>query len=116
MKYAINIYLFFTANLLFFLPVQMVKAEDYFNNYSFEKYQTSNLAQSKTNDFDFDLSEGQAKSRVEHSLINYLLGQTVDQYLDFGVDDEAASKSTSRLKLRLKRHRLMLIYRVNLNL
>ena len=116
MKYAINIYLLFTASLLFFLPVQLIKAEEFYTTYSFEKYQPNNLAQSKTNNFDFELSEGQVKSRVEHSLINYLLGQTVDQYLDFGADDTAARKSTKRIKLRLKRHRLMLLYRVNLNL
>lgn len=116
MKYAINIYLLFTASFLLLLPVQLINAEEFYTAYSFEKFQPDNLAQSKTNNFDFELSEGQVKSRVEHSLINYLLGRTVDQYLDFGADDEVARKSTKRIKLRLKRHRLMLLYRVNLNL
>lgn len=119
MKYAINIYLLLVASFLLFLlflPVQLIKAEEFYTAYSFEKFQPDNLAQSKTNNFDFELSEGQVKSRVEHSLINYLLGRTVDQYLDFGADDEVARKSTKRIKLRLKRHRLMLLYRVNLNL
>lgn len=116
MKYAINIYLLFTVSFLLWLPAQLIKAEEFYATYSFEKYQPNNLAQSKTKSFDFELSEGQVRSRVEHSLINYLLGQTVDQYFDFGEYDEAARKSTKRLKLRLKRHRLMLLYRVNLNL
>ena len=116
MKLANNIYLLFTVSFLFLLPVQLIKAEVFYSTYAFEKYQPNNLAQSKTHSFDYELSEGQVKSRVEHSLINYLLGKTVDQYLDFGVDDETAKKSTKRIKLRLKRHRLMLLYRVNLNL
>lgn len=69
-----------------------------------------NLTQHHEDWRQFELTAGQARSRVNHTLVNYLLGKTVDQYLDFGAEDNTGRKSSKRLKLRLNHHRAMLVY------
>ena len=116
MKLAKHIYLLYTVSFLLFIPVQLIKADEFYTAFKTIKYQSNNLTQSNVKAHEFELSEGQVRSRVEHTLINYLLGKTVDQYIDFGAEDETAKKSTKQLKLRVNKHRLMLVYRLNLNL
>ena len=62
---------------------------------------------------DFELTARQARRKVEHTLVNYLLGQTVDQYLDFDEDDASSRKSIKRLKLHLNHHRATFVYQYN---
>lgn len=109
MKHAINIYLSFTVCVLFFLPAKMIKAEEF---YASSRYQPYQVTQSHADEHEFELSSGQIRSRVEHKLINFILGQSVDQYLEFGADDDVAQKSSKQLKLRLNRHHLFLVYRL----
>ena len=50
------------------------------------------------------------RSNVENTLVNYLLGQTFDQYLDFGENDSSSRKNFKLLKLRLNHHRAIFTY------
>lgn len=94
-----NSFALFAALVLLSAVTQQVKAR--------ESYR---LTQNHEDWRQFELTAGQARSRIEHTLVNYLLGKTVDQYLDFGADDTTSRKSTKRLKLRLNRHRAILVY------
>lgn len=98
-----NIFLFFISIYLLLLPLQLVQAESLFSP-------AKNMTQDEANQQQLELSRGQIRSRVKHRFINYVLGRTVDQYLDFGVDDEVAQKSSKQFKLRLNEHRLLLVY------
>lgn len=77
-------------------------------------FQSHNLTQNEADWQLLELSEGQTRSKIRHKLVNYLLGRTVDQYLDLGADDAVAKKSNKRLKLRLRRDRIMLMYQYRL--
>ena len=111
MKFSYNqIHIIFAATVLLLLPIKQVPASVYGAN-------TTNFPQSLTQNHEdirqFELSASQARSKVEHTLVNFLLGQTVDQYLDFGDDDVASRKNFRRLKLRLNNHRAIFIYQYN---
>lgn len=99
-------YILFAAMVLLPLSIEQVQAG--YDTASTHKYQ--DLTQRHEDMQQFELSARQARSKVEHTLVNYLLGQTIDQYLDFGVDDVTSRKSFKRLKLRLNRHRAILLY------
>lgn len=108
MKFAIkNIYILFATFFLIFLPVQTVYAGKYYSELQSQLFNvTQNIEEAQS----FELSAGQIRSRVEHQLVNLLLGNTIDQYLDFGADDDIAKKSSQRLKIRIDEHQLFLIY------
>lgn len=108
MKFAIkNIYVLFTTFFLILLPVELVHAGKF---YSDVQNQSLNVTQNIEEGKSFELSQGQIKSRVEHQLVNYLLGNTIDKYLDFGPEDDTAKKSRQRLKIRVGKHKLLFIY------
>lgn len=73
-------------------------------------YDYQNMSQRHEDVRQFELSAGQARSKVEHTLVNFLLGQTVDQYLEFGEEDITSRKNFKRLKLRLNNHRAIFVY------
>ncbi len=98
-----NTHCFTILIFLMLLPLQLIQAEPLFSP-------GKNLTQKEENWQQFELSSSQIRSRVEHRLINLLLGHTVDQYLDFAADDGVAKKSTKRLKLRLNEHHIVLLY------
>ena len=108
MKFAIrNLYALFAIFSLAIIPVQMTLAGKY---YTRAQNQPFNLTQNIEEGQSFELSQGQIKSRIEHKLVNFLLGNAVDQYLDFGPDDDIAQKSSQRLKIRVDEHQLFFIY------
>ena len=109
MNFARNIYLLFMWICLVFISIQFSKADALYPASNDQPYR---LAQSDENDQKFQLTEGQIRSRIEHKLLNYFLGRTVDQYIDFGVDDDVAKKSTKHLKLRVSEHHLFLVYQL----
>ncbi|MCK4865407.1 MAG: hypothetical protein KAT06_08230 [Gammaproteobacteria bacterium] len=81
MKFAIkNIYVLFIIFFLIVLPVGGLHADEF---YSIAQSQLLNLTQNIEEGESFELSQGQIKSRIEHKLVNYLLGNTIDQYLNF---------------------------------
>ena len=103
-------YVFFVALGPLLLPLQQAYAA----GYGYDAVQNpNNLAQHHEDWRQFELTAGQARSRVRHTLVNYLLGRTVDQYLDFGVDDTTSRKSSKRLKLHLNHRRAILVYQHN---
>jgi len=102
-----NISVLFAAISSLLFPVQPIQASEYGAG---SIYTSHNLPQHQEDWRQFELSAGQARSLVQHTLVNYLLGRTVDQYLDFGTDDNTGRKSSKRLKLRLNEHRIALIY------
>jgi|LGVE01.1.fsa_nt_gb hypothetical protein len=108
MKFAIkNIYVLFTILFLIVLPVGVLHAGKFYTDIQSQPLNvTQNIEEGKS----FELSQGQIKSRVEHKLLNYLLGNTIDKYLDFGPDDDIAKKSSQRLKIRVDKHKLFFIY------
>lgn len=101
-----KIYVIFVAMVL--LVLSMERAQAGFNDDLIVS--PYNLTQRHENVREFELTTGQARSKVEHTLVNYLLGQTIDQYFDFGVDDTTSRKSAKRFKLRLNHHRAILVY------
>lgn len=105
-----NIYVLFAAISSLLLPAQLIQASEYGAG---SIYTSHNLTQHHEDWRQFELSAGQARSRVRHTLVNYLLGQTVDQYLDFGADDNTDRRNSKRLKLRLNQHRAIFIYQYN---
>jgi len=108
MKFAIkNIYVLFTTFFLIVLPVEKLYAGKF---YSADQSQSVNVTQNIEEGKSFELSQGQVRSSVEHKLVNYLLGNTIDKYLDFGPEDDTAIKSSQRLKIRINKHRLLFIY------
>ena len=111
MKFAKHINLFIVAMSLFLSSSQVARADEF---YSYTQFQRQQITQSHVDVREFELSEGQVRSRVEHKLVNYLLGKTVDQYFDFGADDDVAIRSSKKLKLRVNRHRLFLVFRIQL--
>jgi len=105
-----NISVLFAAISSLFFPVQPIQASEYGAG---AIYTSQNLTQHHEDWRQFELSAGQARSRVRHTLVNYLLGQTVDQYLDFGTDDNTGRKSSKRLKLRVNQHYAIFVYQYN---
>ncbi len=102
-----NIYVLITTFSLTLLPAQVAHAGKFYPDVQSQAFNvTQNIEEGQS----FELSEGQIRSRVEHKLVNYLLGNTIDQYLDFGADDDIAKKSSQRLKIRIDEHQLFLIY------
>lgn len=109
----INIRIAFLVISLIFLPLLWgagIQASE-FSDSTFQPY---NMTQNEADWRRLELSEGQTRSKIKHKLVNYLLGRTVDQYLDLGADDVAAKKSNARLKLSLRRHRIVLMYQYRL--
>lgn len=108
MKFAIkNIYVLFTTFFLIGFPVEVLHAGKFYTNIQSQPLNvTQNIEEGKS----FELSQGQIKSRVEHQLVNYLLGNRIDKYLDFGPEDDVAKNSRQRLKIRVNKHRLLFIY------
>lgn len=102
-----NMYVLFIALGYLLLPGQQAQATGYGYGVMHHPY---NLTQYHEDERKFELTAGQARSRVQHTLVNYLLGRTVDQYLDFGIDDNSGRKSSKRLRLRLNHHRAILVY------
>lgn len=109
MKFAKHIDLYIVAMGVLFSLGQFARADEF---YAYTQHQRQQVTQSHVDAHEFELSAGQIRSRVEHKLVNYLLGKTVDQYLDFGAEDDVALKSSKQLKLRVNRHRLVLVYRL----
>lgn len=103
-----NRYVLFVALGSLLLPSLQAQATGYGDGVIHHPY---NLTQRHEDARQFELTAGQARSRVQHTLVNYLLGRTVDQYLDFGADDNSSRKSSKRLKLRINHHRAILVYR-----
>ncbi len=103
-----NIYVLLTTFSLILLSAQVAHAGKF---YPGVQNQPFNVTQNIEEGQSFELSQGQIKSRVEHKLLNYLLGNTIDKYLDFGPEDDTAKKSSQRLKIRIDKHKLFFIYR-----
>ena len=104
-----KIYTIFAAMFLTVWSIEQVQA-GVNTDLMFTPY---NLTQRHENMREFELTAGQARSKIEHTLVNYLLGKTIDQYLDFGEDDTTSRKSFKRLKLRLNHHRAIFVYQYN---
>ena len=98
-----TIYCLFFSAITSLLLINTGHAEGHF-------YVDQNLTQKEETVQQFELSSGQIRRRVEHKLINFILGRTVDQYIDLGIDDEAAIKSSKKLRLRVSNHHLILVY------
>lgn len=110
MKFNHNkIYALFVTMVLLVLSMEQVQA-GVNADLMFTPY---NLTQRHENMREFELTAGQARRKIEHTLVNYLLGKTIDQYLDFGEDDTTSRKSFKRLKLRLNHHRAIFVYQYN---
>ncbi len=108
MKFAIkNIYVLFITFFLIALPAEVLHAGKFYSDIQSQPLNvTQNIEEGKS----FELSQGQIKSRVEHQLLNYLLGNKIDKYLDFGPEDDTAKNSSQRLKIRVNKHKLLFIY------
>lgn len=108
MKFAIkNIYILLILWSLFIFPVQAMHEGTFYPD---AENQPFNVTQNREEGHLFELSKGQIRSRVEHQLVNLLLGKTIDQYLDFGAEDDVAKKSSQRFKIRVGEHKLFIIY------
>ncbi len=90
--------------LLMLVPLQLIKAGGFVTP-------ENNMTQREEHMQQFELSKKQIRSRLEHQLVNYWLGRNIDQYLEFGDQDDIVKESSKRLKLRLNRHRLILQYK-----
>lgn len=115
MKYAkMKVHTILLLGTGFILPLQMTVA-DFGNdgNAFIVNNNVHNMVQNKANWQQLELSEGQTRSKVEHALVNYLLGHTIDQYLELGSNDESSKKSPKNLKLRLNEHHIVLVYQFN---
>ena len=112
MKYANNkLQVLLMSMSLVFLPVNMTQAETAYPASALDPdFHQHNMVQNEANWQRLDMSEGQTRSKLRHTVVNYLLGRATDQYLDLGDNDEVAKKSSKRLKLRLRRHRMVLMY------
>ena len=95
------------APLLF--PVQQVQADLYGGDHL---YHSNNMTQRYEKVEQFALSASQSRSRIEHTLANFLLGRTIYQYLEFGGDDSPNRKNNKRLKLRLNHDHAIFVYQI----
>ena len=110
MKYAkIKVHTILLLGTGLILPLQITAAGFEYNGY---ETIANNMVQNKADWQQLELSEGQTRSKVEHALVNYLLGHTIDQYLELGSNDERSKKSSKKLKLRLNEHHAVLVYQV----